>query len=88
MIFVIEPSGFKKKVNKLSPKIKRALAERLRLFASEPFSPLLNNHGLSGARQDQRSINITGDWRLIFEQVDNEAVRLLDVDTHHNLYGK
>ncbi len=88
MLIAIQTSGFKKKTDKLPKKIRGALAERLRLFVREPFHSLLDNHKLTGNRKHQRSINITGDWRLIFEPYDEHTVRLIDVDTHHNLYGK
>ncbi|MDO8522022.1 MAG: type II toxin-antitoxin system RelE/ParE family toxin [bacterium] len=79
--------GFNKKTDKLPKKIRLALAERLRLFTQNPHDPILNNHKLHGERRHQRSINITGDWRLIFEQYDANTVRLIDIDTHPNLYG-
>lgn len=88
MIIAIPTSSFKKKTDKLPKKIRRALAERLRLFVQEPFHPLLDNHKLAGDRKHQRSINITGDWRLIFEHYDEDTVRLIDIDTHSNLYEK
>jgi addiction module RelE/StbE family toxin len=50
------------------------------------MDPLLHNHKLNGERRHQRSINITGDYRLIFEVVDKNTVRLIDIDTHANLY--
>lgn len=78
----------KKKTAKLPKKIRRALAERLRLFAHDPFNVLLNNHALHGTLRSYRSINITGDWRLIYEQYDEHTVRLMDIDTHSNLYGR
>ena len=78
---------FVKKVRKLDAKIYATLKERMLLFASNPHHPLLNNHKLGGDRKHQRSINITGDWRLIFEVHDTTSVRLIDIDTHHNLYG-
>ena len=80
-------SSFKKKTAKLPKKIRQALAGRLRLFASNPFDPILNNHKLHGVRRHQRSINVTGDWRLVYEQVDSDTIRLIDIDTHANLYG-
>jgi addiction module RelE/StbE family toxin len=82
----LQTNKFTKKVAKLGPKLYTALKERTDLFQSEPHHPLLSNHKLHGERRHQRSINITGDYRLIFEQVDTETVRLLDIDTHSNLY--
>ena len=80
-------SGFKKQVRRLPLRIKQALAERLRLFAGTPFHPLLDNHPLKGGRRGYRSINITGDWRVIYEPVGSDIARLIEVGTHHDLYG-
>lgn len=60
--------------------------ERIRLFAQEPFYPLLENHALHGKWLGYRSINISGDFRAIFKQ-EGEVVTFVDIDTHHNLYG-
>ncbi len=73
---------FKKKSEKLPKKVKRALAECLALFISDPHHQLLNNHQLDGSRRHQRSFNVTGDRRVIFEEVSADVVRLLDIDTH------
>ena len=81
-------SGVKKKIKKLPTKTRNVVAERLRIFKTDPHHPILNNHGLQGKRKRQRSINIAGDLRLISEPVDNNLVKLIDVDTHSNLYGK
>lgn len=86
MIF-LRTRHFQKKTAKLPTKIKRALSERLRLFARDPFHTLLNNHALHGSLRSYRSINITGDWRLIYEAYDKDTARLVDLDTHGNLYG-
>jgi len=85
---IVESSKFSKKVSRLTFELQRAYKERLLLFASNPYHPLLNNHKLTGDRKEQRSINITGDWRVIFEEYEENTVRLIDIDTHHNLYGK
>ena len=54
----------------------------------EPKNIVLNNHALNGKYGGYRSINITGDYRLIYEECGTDAVRLIDIDTHGNLYGK
>ncbi|MEY4747042.1 MAG: hypothetical protein RLZZ416_91 [Candidatus Parcubacteria bacterium] len=82
-----ESTQFIKKRKKLPTKVFNAMKERFLLFTKDPQNPVLNNHRLHGKRKHQRSINITGDWRLVFEQVDGNTVRLLDIDTHANLYG-
>lgn len=85
-MIVVHTKYFSKAVMKLPAAIKRALAERLQLFLKDPFNPLLNNHALNGNKQIYRSINITGDYRLVYEQYDEDTVRLIDIDTHSNLY--
>lgn len=79
--------NYDKKIEKLGVKVYKQLTERLSLFLSDPYNPILQNHALHGKRKHQRSINITGSYRLIFEQVNTETVRLIDIDTHPNLYG-
>lgn len=85
-MIIIRTKYFSKTAVKLRVNIKRALAERLQLFMSDPFNVILNNYALGGDRQPYRSINVTGDYRLIYEQYDEDTVRLIDIDTHSNLY--
>jgi addiction module RelE/StbE family toxin len=83
----IRHKKFEKKVLKLPKKLKVAVAERLDLFLSDPHHPLLDAHALSGEYAGRWSFNVTGDWRLIYRPITPDTVLLLDVDTHHNLYG-
>lgn len=85
-MIIVRTKYFSKAATKLPASVKRALAERLQLFMSDPYSSLLNNHAIQGNRQPCRSINITGDYRVVYEQYDEETVLLIDIDTHSNLY--
>ena len=87
-MIAIPSKYFEKQSAKLSKSLKFALAERLRLFMTDPYNPLLNNHGLSGSLRHYRTFNVTGDYRVLFETVEQDVVRLIDVDTHPNLYKK
>ena len=78
---------FEKKLLKLPKPLKIALTKRLELFVEDSRNPLLRDHALTGDRDGQRSINVTGDLRLIYQRIDAETILLLDLDTHHNLYG-
>lgn len=84
---VIRHSAFEKRIARLSPSIRTALADRFELFLTNPRHPLLNDHSLSGDRRGFKSINITGDWRLIYKKIDEDTILLTEIDTHHNLYG-
>ena len=85
-MIIIRTKYLSKTAVKLPTNVKRALAERLQLFTLDPFNIILNNHALNGDKQPYRSINITGDYRLVYEQYDANMVRLIDIDTHSNLY--
>ncbi|MEK7106614.1 MAG: type II toxin-antitoxin system YafQ family toxin [Patescibacteria group bacterium] len=77
---------FRKNYNRLDIRIREQCDERLRLFASEPFHPLLNNHSVEKRFPDCRSINVTGDYRAIFKQ-QNGVVVFVNIGTHSELYS-
>jgi len=83
---VIFHRNFRKQCGKIPAKIRRQFNERLRIFAKDPFDPILNNHPLTGDRADEWSINITGDWRAIYLHAGNKAVIFLEIGTHGALY--
>ena len=76
---------FRKQYKKLSMKIKDKFNERLIVFKDNPLIPELHNHALHGKYDGCRSINVTGDYRAIYEVLDG-GVRFLEIDTHSNLY--
>ena len=77
---------FAKSYNKAPTKIKKAFNDRLELFQENPFNPLLNNHQLTGKYEGLRSINITGNWRGIFQKLDNNLAYFVELGTHSQLY--
>lgn len=85
-MFIIISKSFSKKFKKLSHRIQLQTRERTFLFKKDPFDVRLNNHILHGEMKMIRSINITGDLRILYEEVDDNTVRFLDIDTHSNLY--
>ena len=62
--------------------------ERILLFTKEPFHPLLENHPLHGKFKGCRSINITGDYRAVYEPITEDLAFFTDLGTHSELYGK
>jgi len=85
-MIVISSRNFEKEMAKLPLKVKLALRERLEIFMVRPFAPILNNHQLHGSLKNYRSINISGDYRLFYEAVDDDTIRLMRVGTHSELY--
>lgn len=78
---------FRKQYRKFPQKIQKKFNQKLLLFESNPFLPMLNNHTLAGKYAGQRSIDITGDIRAIYE-INGNIIIFLQIGTHHDLYGK
>ena len=78
--------NFEKNYEKLKKSEKQAFKERRDIFLKNPFDPILNNHLLGGKYKGYRSINVTGDIRIIFEALDGDLVYFVTIDTHSNLY--
>jgi len=77
---------FKKELKTLPKKYQEQFFKRLDIFFQNPHHIILNNHKLSGKLKNMRSINITGDIRVIYEQMDKNVVLFLTIANHNNLY--
>ncbi len=85
---IVTSRNFDKETARLPLKIKSPLRERLEIFKVDPYARVLNNHRLHGSLRHYRSIKITGDYRLIYEEYDEATVRLIDIGRHGRIYGK
>lgn len=77
---------FIKQAEKLSPKLQLQLYEHITLFRDNPLNPKLRNHALSGKYSAYRSINITGDYRALYLQTEDEVI-FDKIGSHSQLYG-
>lgn len=80
-------SRFKKQWAKAPKKVTVRASERLVYMLEDEFNPLLGNHKLAGNYASYRSINITGDWRIVYRKIDEETVFLYAIGTHSQLYS-
>ena len=78
---------FKKMLQKQPIVTQEKFYSRLALFLENTHHPLLGNHALNGKWEGCRSINITGDIRAVFEEIDSEHVDFVDIGTHSELYS-
>lgn len=85
-MLVEHSSKFDKKYRDLPPKLKVKVVDRIELLIADEFSPVLKNHPLHGEFAGCRSINITGDIRVIYLKVTETHIRLVAVGTHSQLY--
>lgn len=84
---IILHQRFIKKYKKLTSAEREKFKERRDLFLEDPFHPLLRNHALHGKYADYRSINITGDMRLVYKNLDAETFLFVEIGTHSELYS-
>ena len=82
---IILHKKFLKNYKKLNSSDKKRFQERRNLFLNDPFDPILNNHKLHGKHKSYRSINITSDLRVLYEQYGDDII-FITIDTHSNLY--
>jgi len=79
--------NFKRSSKKLSRELRSKLREQLEIFSNNPLDKRLNNHALSGRYVNHRSIDLTGDWGVIFRKINDNTVLLVNIGTHSQLYG-
>jgi addiction module RelE/StbE family toxin len=83
---VFRHRNFKKQYKKLPKKVQKKFQEKISVFMKNPHDPRLNNHILGGSLNKYRSIDITGDFRALYE-VKGEKVVFVKIGSHSELYG-
>jgi len=76
---------FRKQSEKLPRRVKARAKERIHILSINEYDPVLNNHALAGAYMGCRSINVTGDYRIIYRK-DQTELLLVAIGTHAKLY--
>lgn len=79
--------NFKKMFKSLFPKIQEQFFARLELFIKDKYNPVLNNHSVDQAYPGWRSINVTGDYRALYEVKNDDTIVFMKIGTHSQLYG-
>lgn len=73
-------------------RIRHEVDKKLRIFTQNPMDLELNNHTLKDEFAGCRSINITADWRAIYEEINEEYndqfAYFTTLGTHTQLYEK
>ena len=85
-MILIFHKDFSKRYAKLQQGEKQKTDARIRLFEGNPFHPILYNHALGGIYQGCRSVNITGNFRAIYEEIDPNTIHFIALGTHPELY--
>ncbi|OGZ63259.1 MAG: hypothetical protein A3C58_03380 [Candidatus Staskawiczbacteria bacterium RIFCSPHIGHO2_02_FULL_34_10] len=74
---ILTHKKFDKAFKKAPDSLRKNFAKQIELLKNSPTDKRLNNHVLSGKYLGCKSIDISGDWRVIYEQIDQVTIRLL-----------
>ena len=77
---------FEKMAAKLTPKVKQKMIERITLFSEDPLNSVLRSHALHTPYNGSYSIDITGDYRAVYELIDDHTALFTHIGTHSQLY--
>ena len=78
---------FDKQYSKLNNKTKTVYKNRITIFKDNPFNLKLRNHALKGKYLGYRSIDITGDIRVLYTVKGNVVIVFGFIGSHSQLYG-
>ena len=79
-----------KTLNRKDVRIRKSFKERILVFSKNPNDLRLNNHPLHEPYQDRRSIDITGDYRAHYKEIqegEKTVAYFVSLGTHEELYG-
>jgi len=83
---IIFHNKFLKLYRKTPLKVQEKFEECITLFHKNPFDQKLRNHSLLGIWSSFRSIDITGDWRVIYRQQNKAVAEFYAIGKHGQLY--
>lgn len=78
--------GFIKQFKLLRPAQKQQFYVRLALYETDPQAKVLNDHALKGNYNGYRSINVSGDLRVLYRSEGGRIIIFCFIGTHSQLY--
>lgn len=82
---------FYKQYKRVNIRIRNSIDQKIALFIKNPKDFQLNNHSLREPYQDLKSIDITADWRALYQELvieEDIVAYFVELGTHDQLYGK
>ena len=78
--------SFLKSARKLPKEQQEKLASLIELLSDNPFHPQLHTKHLTGKLSGLYSFRITRDWRVIFQFVSPQELKLINVANRKDIY--
>ncbi len=72
--------NYLKAYKKLRKSLQLQAEERIQLFIQDRKDPLLKNHPLQGRMKDKRAFSVSGDYRIVYEKLENDEIVFLFLD--------
>jgi len=88
MTTVVYGKSFLKSARKLPFHQQKKFANLILTLQKNPFHPSLHTKTLSGSLSGLYSFRITRDWRVIFQFVNTDTIKLLLVGHRKDIYQK
>lgn len=79
--FLYHPD-FRKAIKSCPPKERLKIIKKINLFLTDPFSPSLKTHKLSGKLKDYWSFSLTYQERVMFRFRSKGTVEFIDIGGH------
>lgn len=86
MIKIVFGDAFIKSAKKLPKNSQEKLAELLEKLTINPFNPLLHSKSLSGKLTGFYSFRITREYRVIFQFLEVDVIKLIKVGHRKDIY--
>jgi len=78
---------FEKQFKKLPKNLQAKALQKIEIFSKTPMDKSLKNHALQGKLKGLRAFSVTGDVRIIFQEVDGYVIVLfIAIGSHSQLY--
>ncbi len=85
-MIILRSKKFEKQYSRLPIHIQRQFADRLNLFMIDKTLPVLRVHSLKGKYTGFWSMNVSGDIRAIYKEVEDEIYLFALIGSHSQLY--
>lgn len=86
MIVIIYGQQFLESARKLPEAKQKKLIKLVSVLQHNPFHPLLHAKSLAGELAGLYSFRITRDWRVIFQFIETDTIRLIEVGHRKDIY--
>jgi len=86
MLTLVYTNSFLKSARKLPKSQQNKLSQLLEVFQENPFQPKLHTKTLTGPLTGFYSFRITRNWRVIFQFLTPDKIKLIEIGHRKDIY--